>query len=395
MYRFLKHGHYTEKERTMSKSKRLIIFIALLLLISIACGVTFDTGGEKTGAEAEVEQTLQAVFAQYTLEAMTAENANPPAVVEQAPAASEEPPVPTDIPHTIIPGNPGSPDQKKDEIDTSNTAGQKIALGDSFRLGNLERPFTMDVMDYKKENDLLYIELSEDDDFFIFSLEIVGPGDDGFLSAYYGIEFDTDRDGRGDVLLWAKGGDHPEWSIDDVMVMRDSNDDVGGSRPVLPDNDDGDGYDEVLFSIDVLNDPDAAWQRVDGNVIQLAIKKGMAGGSRFFWKAWADSGLADPAKFDYNDTMSEEQAGSPNENSDLYPIADLNLMDSTCWVAYKYEATGKELGGCYQLQPTAVPSPTKKPGCNCSTSCSGRTQACCESCGGSCFWIGGTCQYFG
>jgi len=121
----------------------------------------------------------------------------------------------------------------------------------------------------------------------------------------------------------------------------------------------------------------------------------MAGGSRFFWKAWADSGLADPEKFDYNDTMSEEQAGSPNENNKLYPIGDLNLMDSTCWIAYQYEATGKELGGCYQLQPTAIPSPTKKPSCNCSTSCGGRTQACCESCGGSCFWHGGTCQYIG
>ena len=242
---------------------------------------------------------------------------------------------------------------------------KKIALGDSFRLGNLERPFTLDVMEYKKENDLLYLELSEDDDFFIFSLEIVGPGDDGFLSASYGIEFDSDFDGRGDVLLWAKGGDHPEWTIDDVMVLRDSNDDVGGSRPVLPDNDDGDGYDEVLFSKEVLNDPDAAWQRVDGNVVQLAIKKGMAGGSRFFWKAWADSGLADPARFDYNDTMSEEQAGSPNENNKLYPIGDLNLMDSTCWIAYKYEAirqgTGRMLStsadSCTDSKtPTKVPS---------------------------------------
>ena len=258
----------------MSKPKRLLFFISLLLVISIACGVSFDTGGEKPDAAAEVEQTLQAVYAQYTLEAMTAANANPPAAAELSPEASVEAPAPTEIPHTTIPGNPGSPDQKKDEIDTSNTAGQKIALGDSFRLGNLERPFTMDAMDYKKENDLLYLELSEDDDFFIYSLEIVGPGDDGFLSASYGIEFDSDFDGRGDVLLWAKGGDHPEWTIDDVMVLRDSNDDVGGSRPVLPDNDDGDGYDEVLFSIEVLNDPDAAWQRVDGNVIQLAIKKG-------------------------------------------------------------------------------------------------------------------------
>jgi hypothetical protein len=381
----------------MSKPKQLFIFIALLLVISIACGVSLDTGGKEAGAASEVEQTLQAVYAQYTLEAMNAANSNPPVASEQAPAAVQEAPAPTDIPHTTIPGNPGSPDQEKDDIDTSNTAGQKIALGDSFRLGNFERPFTMDVMDYKKENDLLNIELSEDDDFYIFSLEIVGPGDEGFLSASYGIEFDSDLDGRGDVLLWAKGGDHPDWTIDDVLVLRDSNNDVGGSRPVLPDNDEGSGYDEVLFSKEVLNDPDAAWQRISpssGSVIQLAIKKGMVGGSRFFWKAWADSGLADPAKFDYNDTMSEEQAGSPNENNNLYPINQLNLMDSTCWVAYKYEASGKELGGCYQLKPTTVPAPTKVPGCSCSGGCSGRTYECCLQCGQGCVWAG-YCQYLG
>ena len=275
-------------------------------------------------------------------------------------------PAVTEISHTTIPGNPGSPDQKKDEIDTSNTASDKLALGDSFRLGNFERPFTQGMTEYKKENDLLEILLAEDDDFYIFSLEIVGPGEGGFPSASYGIEFDADRDGRGDILLWAKGGDFKEWTIEDVSVLSDSNEDVGGSRPVLPDNDQSNGYDKVLFSKDVLDDPDAAWQRIDpanASVIQLAIKKPLVGSSRFFWKAWADSGLADPAKFDYNDSFSEEQAGSPNKNSALYPIAQLNLMDSTCWVAYQFQATGKELGGCYQLvEPTPVPP---KVSCHC------------------------------
>lgn len=107
----------------MVKSKRLFIFVALLIVISIACGLSFDTGAKESDAASEVEQTLQAVFAQYTLEAMTAANANPPAAPEQAPAVVPEAPAPTDIAHTTIPGSPGSPDQEKDDIDTSNTAG--------------------------------------------------------------------------------------------------------------------------------------------------------------------------------------------------------------------------------------------------------------------------------
>lgn len=343
----------------MLKTWSVMVLFALLLVSSTGCGIKIDTGRSGNEGPSEAEQTLQAIYIQYTLEALAAEDANPTATLELVPAVTQEPPAPTEISHITIPGNPGSPDQTKDEIDTSHTADDKLALGDSYRLGNFERPFTQDTMDYKKENDLLEISLSEDDDFYIFSLKIVGPGEDGFPSATYGIEFDTDYDGRGDVLLFAKGGEFADWTIDGVMVLRDSNDDVGGSRPVLPDNDEGDGYDEVLFSPEVLNDPDAAWQRIDpgnGNIIQLAIKKGMVGGSSFFWKAWADSGLADPAKFDYNDSFSEAQAGSATKNSEFYPVGQLSLMDSTCWVAYKFQASGKELGGCYQLQPTSVPN---------------------------------------
>ncbi len=373
----------------MPKPKFILFFTAILLAVSIACSVSFNNGGASAPQQTSAEMTLSAIYAQYTAEAM----ANPSTAqqpVAQAPAAESASPQevqPTDIPHETIPGNPGSPDQKKDEIDTSNTAGAKHALGDSFRLDNFERPFTQDSMEYKQEDDLLYLELAEDDDFYIFSLEMVGPDENGQLSAYYGVEFDSDKDGRGDVLLWARGGDHPEWTIDDVMVLRDKNDDVGGSNPVVPDSNDGNGYDEVLFSKadGMLNDPDAAWQRIDprnGHVIQLAIKKNMIDRGSFFWKAWADSGVADPAKFDYNDSFSEEQAGSAVNTSDYYPVGQINRLDSTCWVAYGFEATGHELGGCYQIVPTPVP--TKKPptAIPCPSTCSTGTSKKCCTCGG-------------
>ncbi|MDP2966534.1 MAG: hypothetical protein Q8N39_10970 [Pelolinea sp.] len=342
----------------MLKARPVLILTALLLVISIACGVSFDSGGGGSGPS-EVEQTLQAIYAQDTMQALASASNTQPTAQVAAPQASQEAPAATEITHTTIPGNPGSPDQTKDEIDTSNTAEDKIALGDSFRLGTLERPFTQDVMDYSKEVDLLEVTLAKDLDFYIFNLMLVGPNQEkGYPSAHYGIEFDTDRDGRGDILLWAKGNGISDWTIDDVMVLSDSNDDVGGSRPVLPDTNSGDGYDKVLFSLEKLDDPDAAWQRMDSTSnVQLAIKTSLVGGSRYFWRAWADSGLADPIKFDYNDSFSEEQAGSPNKNSKFYPVGQLNLMDSTCWIAFNFEPTGKDLGGCYQLQqPTPVPT---------------------------------------
>ena len=260
-----------------------------------------------------------------------------------------------------MPGNPGSPAQTKDDIDTSKTAPEKYALGDSFRLGNLERPLTETDMDYQPETDLIEISISKKSDFYYFTIEIFsGSEDGGFPSSSYGIEFDTDMDGRGDVLLWAEGVDSEDWTVEDVSVLSDSNNDVGGTQPVVPDGNSGDGYDEVLFSNDKMDDPDAAWQRKEASdMIYLAIKTSLVGESRFMWKAWADSGVADPAQFDYNDAYSESQAGSPIKNSEFYPLGDLNRMDCTCWVAYNFAPTGNEPGGCVTSQP--APSQPDEP----------------------------------
>ena len=372
------------------KRKWLITSAAFLLFIILACSVSFDSGsGEQVSS---AEQTLQAIYLEQTLTAQVM-----PVQVEEAPPQEMEVeiPAPVEINHTTIPGNPGKADQVKDEIDTSNTADDKLALGDSFRLSNYERPFTQSEMIYHPETDLLYLELYKGDDFYYFTLELVGTDKElNYPSAYYGIEFDTDYDGRGDILLWAKGDDSTEWNIDNVMLLEDSNDDVGGSSAVVPDSMSGNGFEDVLFSIDHLEDPDEAWKRVDPDTssnVQLAVKTSSIGKSRFYWRAWADAGLGDPAQFDYNDAYSESQAGSPNNTSAYYPVEQLNLMDSTCWIAYNLEPTGKELGGCYVLQPTK-PAPTDEPPsrplCNCPGSCySISSKSCCEYCG--CTWGGG------
>ncbi len=368
----------------MRKREWIAISGCILLLIFVACSISFG-GDEKASA---AEQTLQAIYQEQTL---TAEASGDGA--EAAPASEEDAaPAPVEVEHSIIPGNPGSPDVEKDEIDTSNTADSKIALGDSHRLNHLERPFTEDDMDSHPETDLLYLELYKGDDFYYFTLELVGVSeDDNYPSASYGIEIDSDYDGRGDYLLWAKGDDSTEWNIENVMLLEDSNDDVGGSNPVVPDNNSGNGYDEVLFSIDVLDDPDTAWKRVDpgnGNNVQLAVKISRIDNNRFYWRGWADAGLEDPSQFDYNDSVSESQAGSPNKNSNYYPVAQLNLMDSTCWIAYNLEPTGNELGGCYVLQPTPLPPTDEPPLCQCPRSCAsiGFDAACCKFCG--CTWGG-------
>ena len=345
--------------------KQIIACCILLLLITTACGISLNTNGDVS----EAEQTLQAIYAQVTAEALAAEveQAIPEAVVETTVEVGFIEPE-----HKMVPGNLGAQSQTKNEIDTSNLADRKFALGDSFDRGNYERPFTETEMVYQPETDLIKITISISNDFTYFEIEVFsGSLDGGFPSSSYGVEFDTDMDGRGDILLWAKGLDSEEWTVENVSVLSDSNNDVGGTNPVIPDGNRGDGYDEVLFSKDKMDDPDMAWQRMEASdKIHLAIKTSIVDASTFMWKVWADSGVADPAQFDYNDYYSESQAGSPTQNHEFYPVKKLNRMDSTCWIAYNFTPTGYEPGGCVIVIPALpVDSPKSPKSPNCREVC--------------------------
>jgi hypothetical protein len=122
-----------------------------------------------------------------------------------------------------------------------------------------------------------------------------------------------------------------------------------------------DGYEHVLFSPEVLDDPDAAWKRVspsDPKIIQLAIKKTMLGNAAaFLWSGWADDGIADPTLFDYNDAFTFSQAGSPIGGNAEYPLKEVYLVDNTCRLAFGFTPTGFEVGGCVLPAPTPTPTP--------------------------------------
>ena len=94
----------------MKHKVRALIVVALVLAIfATACGPS----------EAELE--LQALYAQFTAEALAAQT-------EEAPTVFSEPD------HALVPGNPGPPDQTKDDIDTSSTAEDKTTVGDSSQM---------------------------------------------------------------------------------------------------------------------------------------------------------------------------------------------------------------------------------------------------------------------
>lgn len=353
----------------MRIKRRAFFYLPALLFIALACGISFDGSNGASAAE----QTLQAIYVGQTVDALEQS-----AEIFQE-ADGEEATATIEITHTTIPGEPGWVSQWWQETNSSSTASQKRANGGDYLNQNLlERPFTSGEMMYRPDVDLIRVELSQDPTFYYFLLHLSGVNTEtNMLSAYYGVELDISRDGRGDLLLWALGDGSTEWRITDVFVYQDANNDVGGARPMLAEapNYSGDSYEGLLFSLDHLGDPDAAWKRVDpedASVIQLAIKKSMLdNATTFMWNAWADDGLRDPTEFDYNDFYTLAQAGSPLSGASDYPLKDLYLVDNTCRLAYGFEPTGSEPGVCFVPEPTATPRPTEtdepEPPCVCSS----------------------------
>jgi len=338
----------------MNKKFWLISSVFAGMLMMAAC--VPSTGGQLS----EAEQTLQAIYLEQTVAALS-QAAQATATVEEAPEATPT----TEIVHTVFPGEPGWVSQWWLDNDSSSTAAQGRANGgDVYSQSLLERPFTAQDMVYRPDLDLLRVEIGHNPTFYYIQLHLedINPGT-GFLSGFYGVEFDTDRDGSGDVLLWVRGDGNTEWNIDQVYVYHDQNGDIGAARPQLSDApvSGQDGYEVALFSPEVLDDPDAAWKRVspsDPKVIQIAIKKTLlANAGAFLWNAWADDGIGDPGLFDFNDAFTFAQAGSPIGGNDNYPLKEVFLTDNTCRLAFGYEPTGFEVNGCVKPTPTPTPLP--------------------------------------
>ena len=356
----------------MVKKIYWLILFSILILISNACS---NSGMETSPAKLTPAASIPAA-------AVGTETQQPMAT-------------PTVI-HVITPAAAGASEKTQEDTDSSSTAGRKLALGDSLRLGIFERPFTAGDMHYVPETDLLKVSLYSDDNLYYVVVDLEDKGtEDGQPGAHYGVEFDTDLDGRGDILLWAQAGGASDWTTDGVSVLEDANGDVGGSNPVVADSSKGDGYETVLFSQQQAGDPDGAWQRTEGKQFHLAVKQELIGASGFFWKAWADNGLADPSLFDYNDSLNEEQAGSPCRGSSaFYPLDALSQVDSTCWIAYNHRATGFEPGGCYR-PPASV---ARKSGHGSVCPACGTFEMsfdCCVACGASYVWTGTGCRAVG
>ena len=224
---------------------------------------------------------------------------------------------------------------------------KRVIYGDNFKKNLFERPYTSVEMNYQPDIDILRASIASDDDFYYFTLTMKGLDEaSNSLTGTYGIEIDRTKTGRGDLLIRVHAVGE-EWSDKNINVFVDKNKDVGGPTPILADeNFEGDGY-ESEMPLDGVKVAYASLLPGVPNAIQLAVSKTiLEDATEFLWGGWADKGVNDPGKFDYNDYFLFTEAGSPIKADKTYPLAALYSVDNTCRKPFGFSPTESIPGMC-------------------------------------------------
>ena len=318
------------------------ILITFNLLLS-ACSVTIDLGSAKTAPT------------QFTLPTAIDVSAG-----QAAPQPNQQQPS-TGIQVTAnVPGGPLSIEGSIEDANSSKHASEKRVLsGDSYRSNFYERPFTATSMDFLPDVDILYGYISTDPQYLYFVIQLAGTNKDtGTMVADYGVELDTDKNGRGDYSIWARNPTDINWTTNNVTILHDANRTVGGKDPNIADDPIflGDGYETVIPN----TGPEQAWVRVsltDDKIVQIAVPRSIIGNpSEFLWGVWADNGPKNPNLFDYDDHFTYKDAGSPISGNQYYPLKQVAAIDNTCRRPYGFNPGYRIPNMCWSATPVETPT---------------------------------------
>jgi hypothetical protein len=296
--------------------------------------------------------------------------------VPEQPTATQPPAPPTDTPvpaivHVVFPDTfVGKSQTIHDQVQEEVAPEKRAYGGDEWDKGRYERPFTSMDMEYLPFVDLVRADLfrAEESDWIYASLLVDrSPNLAGERHLVYGIELDTDLDGRGDVMIIAVNPGGTDWTTDDVYVWEDINQNIGAEKPMRPDAPtDGDGYEVTIFEAGQGSDPDLAWVRISSendSLIDFAFKYDLVDSGEdyyiFLWGGWAMAKEFDPAEFDPHDRYTLEEAGSPYIDNAEYPLKDFHSTDNTCRALSGMDPTAQLPGMC----PISAPQPPESEQC--------------------------------
>ena len=357
----------------MKRTAHIAVLTVFMLLTITACSALLG-GGEEEASQEEIQAGVAATLTKVAWsegvesarqtsiasgeEAVQSDEDSTEDQVQASstpvPPTATPPPEPTASPtvvHVMTPGEPlESINSHVTDVSSLGYAAEGYTYGDQYLINRFERPFSSPDMTYAGHLDITLTNLKNNPPWVYFEIilqEDLPPQGD----ATYGVEFDLDINGRGDVLVEADLPTADGWTTDGVRVYKDIDGDIGGENPVFSDApaEGINGFEIQVFDHGQGDDPDLAWVRRDPestNQLQIAVKNTVVGPTGYLWSIWADGGVRDPAARDYNDRWTFQQAGSPFPNHQFYPLQEVSLVDSTCRSWYGYEPTGAEPGIC-------------------------------------------------
>ncbi|MFV1948826.1 MAG: hypothetical protein ACC633_02710 [Anaerolineales bacterium] len=324
------------------KNFRFVLFV-FVLAVSLIVGGCSGATSEDDQAIAEgvaATQTKQAWEDNLESARKTEEAQLPDPTLEPVIVHVMVPEEPTELSNTYV-----------TDFNSIDFADEGFTYSDQFFINRFERPFTVEMEEYRGYLDLILTNMKVNPP-WIYAVIYLAEDLPETSEAIYSLEFDVDLDGRGDFLVQAAMPPDDQWTVAGVQVLEDGDDDVGGPNPVLADSPEevsSNGFETVLFNAGQGNDPDLAWVRrssEDPTSLEIALKQSLVGEGGFFWSVWADEGLRNPDFKDYNDRFTFAEAGSPYPEHEFHPIQNINLVDSTCRSWYGLEPVGDELGIC-------------------------------------------------
>jgi len=331
---------------------KYVVPIIVIMTFVLACNLS--TASKNTQADKQIPLT-----GDQTPLVVSVPTEQPPQQIAE-PTATAEPtaePSPTPIVHLVSPEVtlPEDKPQVTYDQESIRSAEQKEAYaGDQFLIGRYERPFDQE-MTYLPFIDIIQSNLIRNKDTeFIYSIIFLldNPSLAPDEKYGFGIELDTNLDGRGEFLVWTQLPKSTDWSVEGVRVFKDANKSVGALKPMFSDAPSGgDGYEINIFDSGNGADPDLAWSRIspqDPTKIEIAFKKTILEDSqKFMWGTWSILGPDQFDRFDHNDYFTYADAGSPTKSDKgFYPLKAMFAIDNTCRAASGFTPKGYEPGLC-------------------------------------------------
>lgn len=309
-----------------------IVLISFVFILVSGCGELAETASATPTPTSMPTNTATVTPTATATATFTPTPTNTATITPTPTVAHTQTPVAPEYKQMIFDCNTG-------DLVEPDTLIQPGANCDSWEINRYERPFNAETQDeYYPDLDIIWAELGQSEGWYFLEIAVFDVREaSGLLEGVYGIEIDLDGDGRGDVLILARGPSEvgeTDWSVKGVQVWRDSQNDVGDEVPMAPDIDiTGDGYDELVFDAGRGEDPDLAWVRVipgDSAFIQIAFKPSAIDNDDVFkWWVWSDQAPR-VGEFDYHDFYEHEEAGDVYEDDDYFPAKELHSLDNTC-----------------------------------------------------------------